>query len=600
MSIRSNALSLHRSCLALSAAVLGLTCLRVAHAQNFLERPFLGKTCSEEGPDCANFPARFFDFEFNLQQDLSGNSRFTTWAMLRPELDPNLPSSWGDTAALDWSGNSGMPASDIVAENAAMRIFNPPAGFEGWFVGGLGRGVATRFNSAGFFHEYMEARFRDATGQLRPYPGAWNIAGQPLDPASSPRGTPGRSVFLLADASVTPADNVKFGNFLTRKRASISNPTADTTAYYRRICNTPSSAAPCSNAQLDTLTAFRQRFGMQTSDSGPPAAGETVATYYNRGDLGIGREMHCIQQASTQDIACYVKNFGQFGAPPSWSATAFEGSPFATVAMVERHSVSPTSPDKVIFLVYGGNGQLVTQAPLDQHSSLQLGQDGVNFNAHIPSNCMACHGAGGQYVPQNASNVASRGATGAMFLPFDLDQFEYHPTNASLSRSSQETAFRILNVDIVRRVAATYGSTRAGAIINTVNGWYGIDPSRPHQEQSLTFVSSYVPPGWGADLWDGFYGDSHFYQKLLRPYCRGCHMTFGLDDSRSFEDWEQYDRLWSLASFDMCPQDNTPPRMPHAEQVSREFWDSDARSIFVAYTSWTGTQVKDCVPGPNR
>lgn len=288
----------------LAAAAIASSLVSSAQAQNLLERPHLGKPCYQEGSDCTADPFRRYDFEFNVQWDLFGENGLEVWAMKRPDFDPNALDSWREVRFHLISG----PGADILVENVPMRVYNAAAGWDGFKAGGLGRGVATRYDYGAFFSEYIEARFRDASGTLRPYPGAWNIAGQTLDPSLNPINGAGRAVFLLADDVVTPADNEKLGNFLVTKRSAISDPVADTRAYYRRICGDVSAfAATCFNASLNTLTRFRQKYGMQTVDGGAPTAGETVAVYYNKGDLGIGREMHCRQHPTTQDIACYVK-----------------------------------------------------------------------------------------------------------------------------------------------------------------------------------------------------------------------------------------------------------------------------------------------------
>ena len=79
------------------------------------------------------------------------------------------------------------------------------------------------------------------------------------------------------------------------------------------------------------------------SDDNEP---EQTATYFNRGDLGIGREMHCIYRACTAELACYVKNLAEIdpidNKPIFGDKELAEGvvmgnhPPFATVAMVER------------------------------------------------------------------------------------------------------------------------------------------------------------------------------------------------------------------------------------------------------------------------
>ena len=419
---------------------------------------------------------------------------------------------------------------------------------------------------------------------------------------------------MLSDDSVTPADEAKLGQFLT-SRGFVPNPAADTDAYYNNTCtHIPSGStqpvttcSPTSNSirkQLGTLSQFKSRYGMASSETGTPASGEYVAKYYNRGDLGIGRNMHCKIKSSTNETACYVKNYSSdpvktFGGS---AATAFlnldANKAFATVAMVSRGGMASTARNKVIFMVYDAAGKLTYTAPLDRHALGNLGIEGKDFNKHIPGNCMVCHGAGGRYFNQTTP-PSLRGTDGAMFLPFDLDSFEYHPTKSSLSRAKQEGAFKNLNTKIVQKVANEYGPDKAGAIINNINGWYANGASK-------TFISSYVPPGWTSrDPTGALFGDKHFFQKVLRSYCRTCHQTFSLNENenRSFETWENFATFNpSLVQEVVCPTNAgvDTPSMPQAEQTSRIFWQSDARGIFAGYLSTVEGDVRECLPGPDR
>src|SRR6185503_5637266 len=95
------------------------------------------------------------------------------------------------------------------------------------------------------------------------------------------------SVIVLASPSPPPA----LWTYLTWTPVGSVD---DTEAYYS------ATGAPA------TLDDFLTAYGFGGSD-------EIDAQYYNAGDLGIGREMHCRATASAGGVACYVRNFGQFG-----------------------------------------------------------------------------------------------------------------------------------------------------------------------------------------------------------------------------------------------------------------------------------------------
>jgi hypothetical protein len=581
-----------------------------ALAQNFVKAPFpyLGKSCTEEGSDCTSFPGgKFIDFRVSATAPVGSGGAVPhagVVALRRSDLDPQASGNWVGLGGTNFVS----PNPDVVINNVAMRVSG--GGGDSWQPGGMVRlAVITSANipfggtQPGSI-AYVDGQYLSWSGIPTLYPTTWNIAGLPIQAAAAPQGQPGHAIMLMTDNSVAPSDEAKLGNFLTRK-GSVVNPVNDTNAYYDNTCvdhvgSPPLPVTGCTassfsiRATLGTLTQFRSRYGMSNDDNlaAPP---EFMAKYYNRGDLGIGRNMHCTTLAATNEIACYVKNYSSdtpkiFGGS---AATAFSNMDaniaFATVAMVNRGNVPGTTADKVIFMVYNAMGNLQATADLDRHAAQSLGVEGQNYNRHIPSNCMNCHGAGGSYQPQNQP-IGTRGARGAMFLPFDLDQFDYHPSIAALSRANQEAAFKNLNTQIVKPVADQYGVPRAGAIISNVNGWYnnGASPS---------FISSYVPSEWSEEA---EFGDKPFYQKVLRPYCRLCHMTFGTDDLRSFETWSMFGAVIASAALNVCPPPGATPGMPQAEQVSRQMWGSDARGIFVGYTTWSGIQIKECIPGPNR
>ena len=320
---------------------------------------------------------------------------------------------------------------------------------------------------------------------------------------------------------------------------------------------------------LTTLDLFRSIF---TFD-----ANEVTATYYNRGDLGIGREMHCVDVPGT--IACYVRNFAAgddgseftFGMSPD---IAFKntnaGHAFATVAMIFQDTPDPTT--KMRFLVYNAAGDaLLNAAALDRvgiiynnafssgASLVGLGTPGQNFNNHIPSNCATCHG--GSYDSINHT------VSGSFFLPFDLDQFEYENV-VGHRLIDQQDQFRQLNA-IVRKVAILANPTVGGSIVNQIDGWYGGDLT------SGTFDSNYVPTGWRSSQ-----AAIDAYQGVVRASCRNCHLTNRASILR-FDDEAGTTGFRVLAVT--AAEDIRDFVMPHSLQSLRTFWQSPQPAALEKY-----------------
>jgi hypothetical protein len=272
-----------------------------------------------------------------------------------------------------------------------------------------------------------------------------------------------------------------------------------------------------------------------------------------------------------RQIACYVENyssgdaFGEFTFGAS-SATAFEkidnGSPVATVAMVFRPLVSGNN--RMLFMAYDAAGNLADNAPLDRHGVLfaadfdgkevppsiaELGTPGTNFNNHIPSNCLSCHG--GNYVG-GTSHVVS---AGAVFLPWDLEQFEFRPGGRT---SSEEVSFRDLN-QLARKVAVSVGRT---AVSDQVDRWYG-NSAHSAVLPSSSFDPDVLPDGWNSN--------AEIYSGVVRPSCRGCHIAAVGNPELEFESASDF-----LGKADAIAKalvdDDASIRMPHALQTMREFW----------------------------
>lgn len=356
-------------------------------------------------------------------------------------------------------------------------------------------------------------------------------------------------------------DPMQSGGPLTKR--TFANPNEDlrqanTVDYYRKIGSNANGTGETANTALSTLAKFRARYTFN-------AGGEVVASYYNRGDLGIGREMHCVDRlSSTGELACYVTNFfggdidTEFGFGLS-ANIAFQNmrsqTAFATVAMVYRDPAPANQ--KVIFLVYNAAGSaLFKAAALDRHGfEFSKGRlavtPGVQVNNHIPTNCIACHGGQATYSETNNTVV------GGLFLPFDLAQFEFE---APLT-STQQAAFKQLNT-MVRKVSAlaAQGGNAGGANIrDQIDVFY----------RSGSFDADALPAGWNSAL------GAPLYRSMIRGTCRSCHVSQSALPLNS--ELELTSSIGSVVA-DICNH-----TMPHALQTQREFWFSAAPAALLTY-----------------
>lgn len=319
--------------------------------------------------------------------------------------------------------------------------------------------------------------------------------------------------------------------FLGRKSPGLG--AAETQQYYAQI------QAP------GTLDAFRAIYGFSN--------GDVTATYYNDGDLGLGREMHCRAFAATQTtvgVACYVKNYGVLNGAPIFggsSALALQDAvgrtnAFATVAMT--YTPPATAPNSVKFMVYDAAGILTPTAQLDN----------TGFNTFVPGNCLSCHGIKANYDAATNSVVGQ-----AKFLPFDVFSFRYSAATG-FTYAAQEDSLRRLN-HLVTLTAPTAGITQF------INGTYA-----PKLVSDVTAVANdtYVPPNWTNTKQKGL----GLYRGVVKPYCRTCHMS-STDPNLDFLDEADFNLYSGAIKVDVCGPDHS---MPNAEHVMRKFWNSGARA----------------------
>jgi len=373
----------------------------------------------------------------------------------------------------------------------------------------------------------------------------------------------------------------------------------NTMDYYRQIGTNSDGGGPSIFAGLNTLRKFRARY-FPPFDCNEFMEPEAVTTYYNKGDLGIGREMHCSYNTcrDNQELACYVKNFGtrngkaQFGHKAEAQLAVRNNQPFATVAMVHRKRITDRSPNDapndVFFVVYDSNGNLQFDAQLDRKG----------YNTSIPGNCLQCHGINSSYTV-NPNHEVHR----AMFLPFDLDSFEFFSENKNspLSRVKQENAFRAQN-RFVHHYSRLNLLPDAKALIE---GWYNDDLFF----DTSKFNGDFAPPGW---MGNG--QQQQLYRKVYARACRTCHISYepvpadhapsDKGDGRiglQFGTYEQFLEKWvPLINQATCGPINPiglKGTMPNAEQTLQLFWTTPARAQLFAQLPDPGPRgFRDCAP----
>lgn len=366
-----------------------------------------------------------------------------------------------------------------------------------------------------------------------------------MSACQSPYGT--GTVAALVSTNKRPSDNDAqdpTSPYLSLPLGAGSDPLVGLTYY----------VANFQTAGIGTLDAFKSTYGF-TGDLVAPM--KAAAVYYNAGDLGLGREMHCRLNINLTKV-CYVTNYADhvsagsakriFGGAQvhvdSALAHAIKGfknqsgsDPVATVAMVQ----SLGAP--ILFLVYGADGTLSPNATLDASA---------NPNTEVPKNCITCHAGAGSFDGATVS--------GAHFLLFDLDSFQYSSATG-FGKGDQLAQFRTLN-DI-----AAWNDTSAG-ISKLYAGWY--------PDSTSAFHGEFVPSAWKS----AGNGATKVYDNVIKKDCRTCHSAMnGVGARPDFLTPAQLTNVASVVQSLVCESHT----MPQALVTQDNFWNSSARAHLVGF-----------------
>lgn len=309
------------------------------------------------------------------------------------------------------------------------------------------------------------------------------------------------------------------------------------------------------------------------------------AGYQNDFDLGFWRAMRARIRTvpspdpgtpDTVEVAMVVSNFDDFYGMASY-LRCLEGTSYtnqclnrvnahktggAIAVAMEYAADAPGLTPYTRFYVYAPNGQRLTKVDLDGRGE-----------KHVPGVCMNCHGGSYGNKTQLRDHVAATGEwptgdLGSRFLPFALDSYVYDdmylhftgiPFVSGFQQADQESRFRSLNQMLLH-------TNLTPEARDLVHGWYGSTDPTATTLPAVVQDTHWRPPGTGATGWDD---NPQVYDDVVRPYCRGCHLSFpGLTWGTS----DELENQGYMTQHDVCSSQT----MPHALRTWEKMWRSDS------------------------
>ncbi len=323
---------------------------------------------------------------------------------------------------------------------------------------------------------------------------------------------------------------------LLTSTSSESEHIARTLQYYKNI------DAPAS------FSLWKERFQFPPQEEGESLEAWRVrvgvGVYYNKRELGLGRELACTWTTERNDAdeefvvkACFVTNYGDaFSDEERSLALAKEGKrPKNTVCISERMMLP--EGERTQFYVYGPEGKLQPWAQLDSRGPRS-----------VPHVCTVCHGG---YV-DSAKNIA----IWARFLPLDETMVVFDKEGPA-SLMAQREAIRKMNL-----LALQTGLTQF-----QFNQFHGIYQGKVEVEHAP------VTPNVVIGEWSWSEERTNFYNQVLKPYCLTCHWAAekGRGGAKSWV-YEAFQTPELLAQAPMLNWVCGQFSMPNAQATMFHFW----------------------------
>lgn len=436
------------------------------------------------------------------------------------DKEPTDPSATWSTIASGVSGTS-VAATSGGTDYYAYNISAFPPGVAAWPQGGVAR-IRVRHggDKNGFVFDDLSCILEDPTED-------WD------ERAVRCQSKIGGAIVHFVDGTPIAASGSDYISLRETPNTGGATPGLD---YYAKIDPLGKRA---------TLAGFKTTNGFGRAFPFP----EVNARYFNKGDLELGRDMHCKKQFGGKS-ACYVTNYGDPSAalpgpgddPHASLAATIARDAAGLVATVAMEFRGGTGADAITFYAYGPGGSRVDEVVLDS--------EGLKG---IPGACLSCHG--GTY------SASTHSVTGAKYLPFDVQNFSYSGSSP-YRLADQQAAFRKLN-------ELVYDGGATAPTKELIEGWYGTVGTRPDFTASGSNQDTdFVPAGWA--------GKELLYKEVVAPYCRGCHVAV-FDGSGGFDTFSDFESRSGSIELYTCDS----KIMPHAEVTRNNFWQSGARGYLI-------------------
>ena len=302
------------------------------------------------------------------------------------------------------------------------------------------------------------------------------------------------------------------------------------------------------------------------SANGFDQGNDARAIYRNSADLGFGRVMH-IRANADGSVAAFVENYESLELAIDAEESGSRDNLLATVAMeFSEHPDDPGGEKYTKFYTFDGDDQRVTRIDLDGRGE-----------KYQPGLCVVCHGGRPKALVNGV--YPDNGDTGAHFLPWDLETFEFS-NNPLFTRAAQEDQLKELNrIALLGHPdpsAAEDGAWDGDATRELIEGWYGdAGADMPAQE----FDPDFVPVGWRAPANGGPAGNpanvEELYLRVIGPNCRACHIQRGVyyeaTPQGEYVDFTTYSRFMQYReeTIEAVYDDGT---MPNALVTFEQFW----------------------------
>jgi hypothetical protein len=315
-----------------------------------------------------------------------------------------------------------------------------------------------------------------------------------------------------------------------------------------------------------------------------PVNDYATVVHKNVADLGFIRlvRVRCEPNCDdpNPDIYSVIENY------PTFDDAADRTNRLASVTMEWAAAANGNSPaDKFVtfYAFTGGDQRDVGNDPFAPDL------DGRG-NKQLPGLCNSCHGGAPRKLKANGK-YRRQGDTKGLYIPVDLDNFEFDPDRPELSQAAQEAAYKKINqvALITHRSTPKFdeeaGITRVPGGHELIEGWYG-GPGMPN----ATFDGEFVPAGWlpPAAPEDA----AELYLEAVAPSCRSCHVQQKRElDFATFEGFMVFeDAHRDLVLRHECGIDDDKlvrearrddqAVMPLALETYKQFWGENQDEIF--------------------